>query len=166
MPLRSILYIRLEQKEDIGERGSREFRTISLSTQVRTLDPVQHICPPHQTTRLMQSWVWLGSVSACCPCCPLAREDGPRIASAWWSGGVGGGAGLGPGFWPRWMGKWSWTLLYVTDSWVSMEFPSYAGSFFSMWEMSLSYLGSAVAPVIFICVYSYVCIYLFYHSLL
>ena len=54
--LRSILYIRLEQKEDIGERGSREFRTISLSTQVRTLDPVQHICPPHQTTRLMQSW--------------------------------------------------------------------------------------------------------------
>ena len=28
------------------------------------------------------------------------------------------------------------------------------------------YLGSAVAPVIFICVYSYVCIYLFYHSLL
>lgn len=28
----------------------------------------------------------------------LWQEDGPRIASAWWSGGVGGGAGLGSGF--------------------------------------------------------------------
>lgn len=82
----------------------------------------------------------------------LSFEDGPRIASIWWSGGVGGGAGLGRG-----SRVLTWvdgemvlnSALCLTKSWASVELLSYFGSLFSMWEMLLPMCGKCHSLIVY-----------------